>query len=160
MVKNEYEYSFKVKKITPYIKYCEDRGYKKIEESFQTRILYTSNNKVLARITTKKINDVSNTTIDFKDEDDSNKLLKISRESIPLKINDEDMSAIMSILDILGYKKHKELVRKRCVYKKDDVIFEIDDYTQPEITDVVAVEGKKEQVDSIYNDIKDIEKIE
>ena len=36
----EYEYSFKVKDIKPYIDYCINNDYEKTGESSQTRILY------------------------------------------------------------------------------------------------------------------------
>lgn len=50
------------------------------------------------------------------------------------------MSSIISILDILRYSKYKTLVRKREVFKKENVIFEIDSYTKPEVMYVVAIE--------------------
>lgn len=153
----EYEYSFKVDNIKPYINYCEENGFEKVKEYNQTRILYTSNNNILARITTQEENGVTNTVLDFKDANDSDEILKVSRETIPLVINEDNKESISSILDILGYTIKKELIRKRCVYKKDEVIFEIDDYTSPEIMHVVAIEGKKEQVDKVYNEIKEID---
>ena len=55
----------------------------------------------------------------------------------------------------LEYKKDIELSRIRMVYKKDNVIFEIDSYNSPEIMYVVAVEGDKEEVDKVYKEIKD-----
>jgi adenylate cyclase class IV len=151
----EYEYSFKVDKLEPYIKYCLELGFEKVEESSQIRTLYRNENKILARITTKETNGVSVTNIDFKDEDDSEKLLKVSRETIPLEIDNKNKYSIMSILDILGYFKHKELNRKRIVYEKGNIIFEIDDYTLPEIMHVIAIEGKKEEVDKIFLDISE-----
>lgn len=47
----EYEYSFVVKDIRPYIEYCENEGYSKISENTQIRELFISPNKILARIT-------------------------------------------------------------------------------------------------------------
>lgn len=149
----EYEYSFKVKELKPYIEYCIKNGFEKVEQSSQVRILYTSKNKILARITTKECDGKIKTVLDFKDEDGSEKVLKALRETIPLELKESDMESVRSILDILGYKKYKELIRKRIVYKKDKAIFEIDDYLSPEIMHVVAIEGEKNQVDKIYNDI-------
>lgn len=149
----EYEYSFKVKMLEPYINYCKDSGFIKIEESFQKRVLYTNKNKILARITTKEINKKKTTTLDFKDENNSNEILKTSRETIPLNITEENIPAIISILDILGYIEYKALNRKRLVYKKDNITFEIDNYTSPETMYVVAIEGDKSKVDKIYFDI-------
>ena len=35
----EYEYSFKVKEIDPYIEYCKNNGYEFIEETNQSRTI-------------------------------------------------------------------------------------------------------------------------
>lgn len=150
----EYEYSFKVKNLEPYIKFCESEGYEKESEAFQIRELFTSNNGVLARITTKNTKNGEKTVLDFKDENDSEEILKNSRETIPLTITNDTREAINSILNILGYKKIKHLDRKRTVYKKRNVTFEIDNYSSPEIMYVVAIEGEKEEVDKVYNIIK------
>lgn len=147
----EYEYSFKVKSLDSYIKYCEENGYKKTSETSQIRELFTSNNKILARITTKKSNDKIIKSLDFKDENDSDEILKNCRETKPLIITDDNKESINSILDILGYKKKKHLDRKRVVYEKGTVKFEIDDYSSPEKMFVVAIEGEKEAVDKTYD---------
>ena len=152
----EYEYSFKVNDINPYINYCIEKGFEKIKEYNQTRTLYTSSNNILARITSQEENGVINTVLDFKDDNDSDEILKVSRETIPLTVNENNKESIISILDILGYTIKKELIRKRYVFKKDNVIFEIDDYTSPQIMHVVAIEGEKEEVDKVYNEIKEI----
>ena len=47
----------------------------------------------------------------------------------------------------------KKLERKRYVYNHKNVIFEIDKYTVPTMN-VVAIEGKKEEVDKVYNELK------
>lgn len=150
----EYEYSFKVDSLEEYIKYCEDNGYVKKLEYNQVRELFTSDNKILARITTTKTEDNTDIFLDFKDDDDSDKMYKELRETIPLRVTDENRKAIDSILNILGYKKKKHLVRKRYVYKKGKVKFEMDDYTKPEVMHVVAIEGDKEEATKIYNEIK------
>ena len=152
----EYEYSFKVNDIEPYISYCKENGFEKIKEYNQIRTLYTCNNNILARITAQEENGDVNTVLDFKDDNDSDEVLKVSRETMPLVVNKDNKEAVMSMLDIFGYKVKKELIRKRYVYKKDNVIFEIDDYTSPEIMHVVAIEGEKEQVDKVYNEVKEI----
>ena len=150
----EYEYSFKVDSLDEYKEYCEENGYEKRLEYDQVRELFTSDNKVLARITTTKTGENTDVFLDFKDDDDSDKVYKESRETIPLKVTDENRGAIDSILNILGYKKKKHLVRKRYVYKKGKVKFEMDDYTKPEIMHVVAIEGDKDEVTKVYNEIK------
>ena len=54
---------------------------------------------------------------------------------------------------MLEYRKDKTLIRKRVVYKKDDVTFEIDDYSKPKMM-VVAIEGIKDEVDIVYQELK------
>lgn len=36
----EYEYSFKVSSIKPYIEYCENNNYEKVSEVTQNRVVY------------------------------------------------------------------------------------------------------------------------
>ena len=55
---------------------------------------------------------------------------------------------------MLGYQKDKTLIRKRWVYKKDEITFEIDDYKEPKMK-VVAIEGNKEQVDKVYQELEE-----
>ena len=43
----EYEYSFKVEEIDPYIEYCKNNGYEFIEETNQSRTLYRNTNKTI-----------------------------------------------------------------------------------------------------------------
>lgn len=50
----EYEYSFNVTSVEPYIKYCEENGYEKKGENTQNRIVYENihNRHIIARLTT------------------------------------------------------------------------------------------------------------
>ena len=150
----EYEYSFKVKDLTKYLDYCKKNNYQLEEETNQERILYRNANKTIARITTKIKDNKANTYLDFKDENDSDEILKVSRETIPLKVTKNNKEAVLSILDMLGYQKDKTLIRKRWVYKKDEITFEIDDYKEPKMK-VVAIEGNKEQVDKVYQELEE-----
>lgn len=152
----EYEYSFKVSDILPYIKYCKDNGYILKEESSQIRVLYKNINKTMARITTKKIGNFKKIILDFKDDNKSEEVLKVSRETLPLEITDNDLDAIYSILDMLEYKKDITLIRDRFVYEKENVKFELDIYSSPEKMYVAAIEGKKEEVDIVYNNLSDV----
>lgn len=147
----EYEYSFKVKNLDIYIDYCKNNNYEKIEENIQTRILYRNKNKTMARITKKEKNKDTKLFLDFKDDILNDEVLTERRETLPLEFNDEE--AAESILNFLEYKKDTILVRTRIVYKKDNVIFELDNYKSPEKMYVVAIEGKKEDVDQVYNEI-------
>ena len=53
----EYEYSFEVKNLKPYIDYCTANGYALKSSGSQKRVLFRNKNKTLARITYNKIND-------------------------------------------------------------------------------------------------------
>lgn len=150
----EYEYSFKVCDLTPYLNYCEEKGFILKENTSQIRVLYRNPNKTMARITTKIKNNKKKIFLDFKDDNQSDETLKLSRETIPLEITDKDFESINSILDMLNYSKDITLIRDRIVYEKDTVKLEIDNYSSPEIMYVVAVEGEKDKVDEVYNEIK------
>ena len=60
------------------------------------------------------------------------------------------------MLEILGYHKDKTLKRRRFVYKKGEVKFEIDEYLEPEQCYVVAIEGENEAVDSVYDEVSSL----
>ena len=157
----EYEYSYKVKNLKPFIDYCEKNNYEFVSENMQVRTLYKNVNKTMARITKKVNNGIEKTVLDFKDDNLNDEVLNVSRETIPLEVTSDNEEAIFSILDMLDYKKDKVLERTRYVYEKNQVTFELDEYTSPEVMCVVAVEGKKEEVDKVYDDIKDLgERIE
>ena len=81
--------------------------------------------------------------------------MKISKESLPLKIKKEDIENVKSILDVLGFEQTSNIVRTRFVFVKDEVKFEIDDYIKPKML-VVAVEGKRDKVDKVYNEVKNM----
>ncbi|MEG2275812.1 MAG: hypothetical protein RR988_04255, partial [Clostridia bacterium] len=150
----EYEYSHKMKDITPFIKYCVENQYTKEMENFQTRELYHNKNGILARITTNIVDGVSKTNLNFKDEDESDKSLKVSRESVELEVNESNIDFVNSMLNILDFTKTKTLKRTRYVYENKNVKFEIDDYIEPKMK-VLAIEGEKEEVDIVYNTLKD-----
>lgn len=150
----EYEYSFKVESIKPFIEYCENNGYKQIEKSSQIRVVYENihNRHIIARITQKTINDSMKRLLDFKSVSNNRESLKVSNESIPLVINSKNEASINSILDVLNFEKVSSLKRTRYVYELDNVKFEIDDYEEPKMC-VVAIEGQKDCVDIVYKKI-------
>lgn len=128
-------------------------GFTKEKENLQTRVLYKNPDRILARITTQENKDNVVTSINFKDENESDDILKTSRETSSLNITEENKEFIMSMLDMLEFNKFKTLERKRHVYKKNNAKFEIDEYSAPEEMYVVAIEGEKEEVDSIYEEV-------
>lgn len=151
----EYEYSFKVSSIKSYIDYCEEKNYEKKEVTSQNRIVYENahNEHMIARITTKVKNGKKVTTFDCKNVGESRDDLKVSGESIPMKVTRNNRKEIESILEVLDFKEAANLTRTRYVYEKDNVKFELDDYTTPEMH-VVALEGERSKVDVVYKDIK------
>ena len=152
-MKKEYEYSTKVKDIEPFINYCKENNYKLINKTTQKRVLYKNNNKILARVTTIKEGKSKNIFLDFKDENESNDILKISRETGKINVTD-NLNFITSVLLMFDFNFYKELDRVRYVYNKDKVTFEIDEYLKPEMK-VVGIEGNKKEVDKVYNILKD-----
>lgn len=151
----EYEYNFKVKDISPFIEYCKQNSYKLENEYEQIRTLYKNGGKVMARITKNIYPNKIVEILDFKDDNVNNNILKVSRESKDLKITDENKEFIISLLEILDLVKTKELIRKRYIYKKKDVTFELDKYSSP-LMNVVAIEGEREKVDEIYKELDNI----
>ncbi len=151
----EYEYSFKVKNIKEFLKYCTLNEYEKKEEYLQTRILYKNGGPVMARITENIYNDRSEKVLNFKDDNLSDKTLKISRESKDLIVNDDNQEFVDSLIEILDLTNKKVLKRKRYVFEKNNVKFEIDEYIEP-VMNVVAIEGLKKEVDSVYKELDEI----
>lgn len=152
----EYEYSFKVKSLEPYIEYCEKNGYKKTKDVEQQGKEFKGPNQTVARIKIQKQKDEPTKKIlDFKEDDDSKVLVKNRKESLPLNFEDED--AVMSILEFLGYTEpNGAYTRQRIVYEKGEVKFEMDYYFESQ-NKVMAIEGEKEQVDKVFEEIKEIE---
>ena len=148
----EYEYSFKVDSIDKYIDYCNNNGYELIDKVKQTRTLYRNSNKTMARITINEYDNNTKMFLDFKEDNLTDDILKIRKESLPLEFN--DIESIKSILEFLDYKKDITLTRTRIIYEKDNVKFEIDEYESPEVYNVVAIEGEKEEVDKVYNELE------
>ena len=153
----EYEYSFKVSSIKPYIEYCEKNDYKKESEILENRKVYENkyNPNIIARITKTVIGLKEQIVFDCKNVKEERQDLKESQESIPLVFNKSDYSTIESILKTLEFKLVADNIRTRYVYKKNEIKFEIDDYKIPK-AQVVAIEGNKEEVDQLYFKLKQI----
>ncbi len=151
----EYEYSFKVKSIEPFINFCKLNEYEEKQTSIQNRVVYENKNKktMLARITTDIKNNKKTTVLDFKNVDNKNTNFKISNESLPIKVTSKNKKAIMSILQTLEFEEVANNFRTRYVYEKNKVKFEIDDYTKPQMK-IVAIEGEKDDVEKVKLQIK------
>jgi len=148
----EYEYSFKVDSIKPYIDYCLNNKYKKISVTKENRKVYecVSNSNLIARLTTSDNNE---TILDFKNVCEKSDDLNVSNESLPVKINKNNKATIYSILDVLGFKIKGDNIRTRYIFEKDNIKFEIDEYEIPRMN-VIAIEGNRDKIDSIYNDLR------
>lgn len=154
----EYEYSFNVKDIKPYLEYCEQNGYQKSIPIKQNRVVYENvhSNKIVARITTTEVDGEERIVFDCKSTKDKLQDLKVSQESKEIWVTKENKEGILSMLETLGFYVSANNTRIRYVYKKDAVVFEIDDYIEPKHK-VVAIEGDKTKVDAIYSIIKSLE---
>ncbi len=151
----EYEYSFKVKNIKDFVQYCIFNKYEKQEEYLQTRTLYKNGGPIMARITENIYGNKREKILNFKEDNLNDNTLKISKESKDLIITDDNQEFVYSLIEILNLTTKKVLKRKRYVFEKNNVRFEIDDYSEPAMN-VVAIEGLKENVDDVYNDLREI----
>ena len=151
----EYEYSFKVKDTKDFIQYCINNNYEKKEEYNQIRTLYKNNGPIMARITQNIYDSKIIKKLNFKGDNLNNNELKISRETKDLIITKENEEFVNSLIEILELTNKKTLKRKRYIYEKNNIKFEIDEYTSPKMN-VVAIEGLKEEVDEVYNELTQI----
>lgn len=152
----EYEYSFEVKEIQPFIDYCKNKEYNFIEEHKQQRTIYRDKNRTyMARITLNEKNGVVTKELDFKEDKlVEGQILGERKESLPLSYTDDNV--IKSVLDFLELTEDNTLIRTRYVYQKNNVKFELDAYTVPRKTFVVGIEGEKEAVDQVYEIVKNL----
>lgn len=150
----EYERSFCVDSIDKYVQYCQKNGFEKVKDVWQNRIVFENqtNSKLIARITKEIIDGKETIVLDCKNVMKKDGDLNQSLESTPLQIFDKDMTAVLSMLQIMGFKEVANNTRQRYVYASEKVCFEIDEYINPKMN-VIAIEGDKEQVENIYNEL-------
>lgn len=89
------------------------------------------------------------TVWDFKKVWKNDNLLKVSKESEAMVLDESGIKIACSMLEVMDFEQSADNLRTRYVYEKNDVKFEIDDYTRPQMK-VVAIEGEKSQVDKVY----------
>ena len=70
-------------------------------------------------------------------------------------ITDENKEIVKSILEVLDFYEAANNIRTRYEYVLGGVKFEIDDYIRPQ-AQVVAIEGEKELVDKVYEQVKNL----
>ncbi len=155
----EYEYSFEVPSLAPFIEYCQDNNYTLTSQSEQKRTIYRDKNRTfMARITENDCNGVITKQLDFKEDKlVAGQIVGERKETQPLEFSDD--AAVLSILDFLSVTVDNTLIRKRQVYQKGDVKFELDEYSSPRHTFVVGIEGEKFAVDKVYSEVKDFPKL-
>lgn len=150
----EYEHSFKVESILPYLEYCKEKGYTELDSVTQNRVVYENSNSdhIIARITTETVGGKERTVFDCKNVGSKRKDLNISSESIPMELTEETKKIVLSMLEVLEFYVAADNLRTRYIFIKEGVTFEIDDYKRPQ-TQVVAIEGKEEAVEKVYKEI-------
>lgn len=146
----EKEYSFKILDIKPFIKYLKENNFILKEETNQIRTLYKRKDNIMLRITINEQDNIIKKEFDFKEDKLSNNDYTERKETKSISYEDDEI--INSIIDIFNYKKDTELKRKRIVYKKDNIIVEIDSYITPYNDIVFSIEG--ENIKELYFDIK------
>lgn len=150
----EYERNFKTDDIAPFVAYCEDNGYAFVSKTWQNRRVFENrgNRKIISRITTTKVDDELVTQWDFKNVDRKDASLKISQESRAMILDESGIETALSMLETMDFEQSADNIRTRYVYEKDGVTFEIDDYVRPAMK-VVALEGDRDKVDQIYQEL-------
>lgn len=89
------------------------------------------------------------TVWDFKKVWKNDNLLKVSKESEAMVLDESGIKIACSMLEVMDFEQSADNLRTRYVYEKNDVKFEIDDYIRPQMK-IVAIEGDKAQVDEVY----------
>lgn len=121
-----------------------------ISQKYEKIIIFRNINKTIAWITF----DNEKIYLDFKEDKLGNNVLN-ERKGAP-KIVIDNYDNVLKILEFLECKVDDTIERNRIVYKKNNVIFELDFYIKPEKAYVVSLEGDRNIVDKIYNEIKNL----
>ena len=151
----EYEYSIKAKSVFPFIDYCEKNGYKLKDKLKENRMVFENkaNRKIISRITITKKDGLSVCLFDFKNKKQIKKNFKEAEESLPLNLKgEEEIEIAKSILNVLEFEQSADNLRTRYIYVKDEVKFEIDEYSRP-VMNIIGIEGEKQAVDNVYKDV-------
>ena len=107
---------------------------------------------LISRITTTQKNGEKICLFDFKNKTIGNDKFKVAKESLPMRLEYDQIEIAKSMLEVLGFEQSADNLRTRYVYLKDGVEFEIDQYTRPQMN-VIGIEGEKDKVDKIYKHI-------
>ena len=152
----EYEYSIRAKSVQPFIDYCQQNGYRFVSKSKENRQVFENveNRKIISRITITDNGKGNVCLFDFKNNCTGSDTFKVAKESQTLQINIEDIEIVKNMLTTIGFEQVADNLRTRYVYVKDGIKFEIDEYVRPKMN-VIGIEGKKEIVDKVYQEIKE-----
>lgn len=147
----EYEYNFKVDDISVVTKFCEENEFVLVSKTSENRVVFENkqNRKIISRLTTTFGESKKVTVWDFKNVGKNDNLLKVSKESEAMVLDESGIKIARSMLEVMDFEQSADNLRTRYVFEKGDVKFEIDDYTRPQMK-VVAIEGEKSQVDKVY----------
>lgn len=150
----EYEYNFKVDDINVVTKFCEENGFALVSKTSENRVVFENkqNRKIISRLTTTFGESEKVTVWDFKNVGENDNLLKVSKESEAMVLDESGIKIARSMLEVMDFEQSADNLRTRYVFEKGDVKFEIDDYTRPQMK-VVAIEGEKSQVDKVYQEL-------
>ncbi len=150
----EYEYNFKVDDISVVTKFCEENGFVLVSKTSENRVVFENkqNRKIISRLTTTFGESKKVTVWDFKNVGKNDNLLKVSKESEAMVLDESGIKIARSMLEVMDFEQSADNLRTRYVFEKGDVKFEIDDYTRPAMK-VVAIEGEKSQVDKVYQEL-------
>ena len=150
----EYEYNFKVDDISAVTKFCEENGFVLVSKTSENRVVFENkqNRKIISRLTTTFGESDKVTVWDFKNVGKNDNLLKVSKESEAMVLDESGIKIARSMLEVMDFEQSADNLRTRYVFEKGDVKFEIDDYTRPAMK-VVAIEGEKSQVDKVYQEL-------
>lgn len=147
----EYEYNFKVDDISCVTKFCKENGFVLVSKTSENRVVFENkqNRKIISRLTTTFGESKKVTVWDFKNVGKNDNLIKVSKESEAMVLDESGIKIARSMLEVMDFEQSADNLRTRYVFEKGDVKFEIDDYTRPQMK-VVAIEGEKSQVDKVY----------
>lgn len=141
-------------------KFCEENGFVLVSKTSENRVVFENkqNRKIISRLTTTFGESKKVTVWDFKNVGKNDNLLKVSKESEAMVLDESGIKIARSMLEVMDFEQSADNLRTRYVFEKGDVKFEIDDYTRPQMK-VVAIEGEKSQVDKVYQMIVSDEKV-
>lgn len=151
----EYEKSFQVDDIQPFLDYCKDNNFNFVYTVQQNRKVFENkhNRNIIARITRNQKDDTTEIIFDCKNCNRKNVNLTISQESAELLLSESSEKVMLSILSTIDFELVADNFRTRYVFVKDNIKFEIDNYTSPSMK-IVAIEGEQSLVDETYKNIQ------